>query len=182
MSLQKDSAPFFDLLGNLEIREKALKKLACKVKEGIRVLDLATGSGYLARNLSEKSLFLVCLDVDLIMLCKTRENLPDHLYVRADAGRLPFKGSSFDCVVTWSALAHVKDWKRVVDESCRVSKSLFTAEPHGAFSVRAFRDLNCKHRCPKITEILSEFERHGRANIDHMDFISIISIIDTRAM
>lgn len=177
MSSQEGNGLFFELLGNLEIRETALKKLACKINEGERILDIATGSGYLVRNLLDKNAnaFIVCLDVDSKSLSKTRSELPDMNYVRADARHLPFKNSSFDCVVTWSALVHINDWRGVIDESFRVSKRMLTAEPHGAFSVRAFRDIKCRHSYPDIEEIQAGFEKYGMANIDRMDFISIIS-------
>ncbi len=177
----QDNTFFFELLGDLELRETALKKLACKIKEGDRVLDIATGSGYLVRNLLNKNAFIVCLDMDSKPLSKTKSELPDINYVCADARHLPFKGASFDCVVTWSALVHIKDWRGVVDESFRVSKRMLTLEPHGAFSVRAFRDFKCRHSYPDIKEIQAEFEKHGAANIDSMRYVSVISTTDTRA-
>ncbi len=177
----QDNALFFELLGNLEIRETALKKLARKIKEGERVLDIATGSGYLVRNLLNKNAFIVCLDVDSKPLSETKSELPDINYVCADARHLPFKGTSFDCVATWSALVHIKDWRGVIDESFRVSKRMLTLEPHGAFSVRAFRDFRCSHSYPEIEEIREEFEKHGAANIDRMRYVSVISATDTRA-
>lgn len=152
-----------------------MKKLANNIKVGERILDIATGSGYLVRNLLDKNVFIVCLDIDSKPLIKTKSELPDLNYVRADAGSLPFKNSAFDCVVTWSALVHVEDWRTVIDESFRVSERVLTAEPHGAFSVRAFRDFRCKHNTPNIEEIKSEFEKHGNTSIEHMDYVSIIS-------
>jgi ubiquinone/menaquinone biosynthesis C-methylase UbiE len=55
MSSKEDNTLFFELLGDLETRETALKKLACKINDGERILDLATGSGYLVRNIGSKS-------------------------------------------------------------------------------------------------------------------------------
>lgn len=175
MSQEKCNTSFFGLLGNLEIREEALKKLAGKINEGARVLDLATGSGYLVRNLKDKDTFVVCLDLDLKPLIKTREELKDLNYVCADASHLPFKTSSFDRVVTWSALVHIEDWRGVIDEAFQVSKRILTAEPQGDFQVRAFRDFKCKHTCPGKKELLAEFEKHGRAEVEQVDFISIIT-------
>lgn len=116
MYSEENSAPFFKLLGSLETRETALKKLTGKINEEERLLDLATGSGYLVRNLVDKDAFVVCLDADSKPLIKTKNELPDLHFVVADARHLPFKSSSFDRVVTWSALVHIEHWKQVIRE------------------------------------------------------------------
>jgi ubiquinone/menaquinone biosynthesis C-methylase UbiE len=175
MSSKEDNIPFFELLGSLETREAALKKLASKINDKGRILDLATGSGYLVRNLIDKDAFIVCLDIDFRPLINTKKELSDIHFVVADARHLPLKSTSFDSVVTWSALVHIEAWREVIDESFRVSKRMLTAEPHGAYCVRAFRDFRCMHKFPNIEEIQKEFEKYGEANIDSLDFISIIS-------
>jgi ubiquinone/menaquinone biosynthesis C-methylase UbiE len=174
MSQEENNIPFFKLLGNLQAREDALKKLADRTNDKERILDLATGSGYLVRNLIDKDAFAVCLDMDFGPLIKTKKELKDLHFVVADARHLPFKNTSFDSVVTWSALVHIEDWKDVVDESFRVSNKMLTAEPHGAYCVRAFRDFGCMHKHPEIKEIKKEFEKHCEANIEPGEFITII--------
>ena len=175
MSSKEDNVPFFRLLGGLETRERALKKLADKIKGKGRILDLATGSGYLVRTLLDKDSNIVCLDLDAGPLLKTKGELPRMMYVRGDALHLPFKESSFDCVISWSALVHIEDWKGVIKEAFKVSSKLLTAEPHGDYEVRAFRDFRCNHKCPSKKELLEEFEKHGKAESEHVDFISIIT-------
>jgi ubiquinone/menaquinone biosynthesis C-methylase UbiE len=175
MYSKENSAPFFELIGNLETREAALKKLTGKINEGERLLDLATGSGYLARNLIDKDAFIVCLDMDFEPLIKTKKEVPDLQFVVADARNLPFKSSSFDRVVTWSALVHIEHWKQVIDESFRVSSTLLTAEPHGVYCVRAFRDTRCMHTYPDIKEIKEELEKRGKTSVQSGEFISIIT-------
>ncbi len=162
-------------MGDLESRENALKKLAYSIT-GERILDIATGSGYLAAALlgSSPNASVVCLDIDSKQLRKTRSELLDIKCVCADANHLPFKPSSFDCTVTWSALVHIKEWRRVIDESFRVSKRMLTAEPHGAFSVRAFRDFKCRHEPPSIKELQAAFEKHGKTGVKHMESISLV--------
>lgn len=174
MSQEENNIPFFELLGNLQAREDTLKKLAGKINDKERILDLATGSGYLARNLIDKNVFVVCLDLDFGSLINAKKELSNISFVVADARHLPFKSSSFDSVVTWSALVHIKEWKNVIDESFRVSSKMLTAEPHGAYCVRAFRDFRCTHNPPEIKEIKKEFEKHGEASVELGEFISII--------
>lgn len=178
MYSKENSAPFFELLGSLETREITLKKLTSKINDKERVLDLATGSGYLVRNLIDKDVFVVCLDLDFGPIIKTKKELPDLHFVLADARHLPFKSSSFDYVVSWSALVHIEEWKDVVDESFRVSNKILTAEPHGVYCVRAFRDFRCTHKYPEIKEIQKEFEKHGKADVESGEFISIIRTED----
>jgi ubiquinone/menaquinone biosynthesis C-methylase UbiE len=175
MSSKESNVPFFNLLGELETREAALKKLASKINEGESILDLATGSGYLVRNLLDKNAFIVCLDFDAKPLKKTKNELSNVKYVRADALHLPFKKSSFDRVISWSALVHIENWRGVIGEAFRVSDKMLTAEPQGDFQVRAFRDFECKHTYPNKKELQAEFEKHGRANIEQINFISIIN-------
>ena len=175
MSQEENNISFFELLGNLQAREEALKKLASKINDQERILDLATGSGYLARNLIDKDVFVVCLDLDFGPLINAKKELSNILFVVADARHLPFKRPSFDSVVTWSALVHIDAWREVIEESFQVSKRMLTAEPNGAFSVRSFRDFRCTHKHPEIKEIQKEFEKYSEANIDSLEFISIIS-------
>ena len=175
MYSKENSAPFFKLLGSLETRERALLKLTGKINEGERLLDLATGSGYLVRNLVDKDAFVACIDMDSKPLIKTKKELPDLQFVVADARHLPFKSSSFDRVVTWSALVHIENWKQVIRESFRVSDRMLTAEPHGAYCVRAFRDFKCMHTHPDIKEIKEELEKRGETSVDSGEFISIIT-------
>jgi hypothetical protein len=175
MYSKEDNVQFFTLLGGLETREVALKKLAGKIKNKECILDLATGSGYLVRNLLDKEGPTVCLDLDVGSLLKTKKELPGMAYVRGDALHLPFKELSFDCVISWSALVHIGDWKGVIKEAFKASHKLITAEPHGDFQVRAFRDFRCKHKCPGKKELLEEFEKYGKADIENLDFISIIT-------
>ena len=175
MCSKEDNVPFFKLLGGLQTREEALKKLAGKIKNKERILDLASGSGYLIRNLLGKDAYIVCLDLDSGPLLKTKKELPNMAYVRGDALHLPFKKSAFDYVISWSALVHIEDWKGVIKEAFKVSRRLLSAEPHGDYEVRAFRDFRCKHKCPDKKELLEEFEKYGASEIEHVDFISIIT-------
>jgi len=175
MSHVESNTPFFNLLGGLKAREAALKKLANNINEKERILDLATGSGYLVRNLTTKNAFIVCLDFDIKPLKKTKNELPELNYVRGDALHLPFKKSSFDHVISWSALVHIENWKGVIKEAFRVTNNVLTAEPEGEFQVRAFRDFNCKHKSPGKKELQVEFEKYGRTDIEKVDFITIFN-------
>ncbi len=175
MSQKEDNTLFFNLLGGLETREVALQKLASKINNGEHILDLATGSGYLVRNLLDKNAFIVCLDFDAKPLKKTKKELPGLNYVRGDALHLPFKKSSFDSVISWSTLIHIENWKGVIEEAFKVSNKMLTAEPQGDLQVRAFRDFKCKHAYPKTKELAEEFERYGKTTIEQMDFIKIIT-------
>jgi ubiquinone/menaquinone biosynthesis C-methylase UbiE len=172
---------FFRFLGELEQREKVLAELADDVEDGTRVLDIATGSGYLMRNLLGRKVSLTCMDIDpkaLLSLRKemsTREEEECSIdYICSDAACMPFKSSSFDVSVSWSALAHIEPWQEVVKEMFRVAGKAMTAEPKGEYVVRAFRDFRCKHRPPAPSEVAEEFKRYGEVRIEEDEFLVVI--------
>ncbi len=154
---------FLTLLGNLEKREEALHKVASFCHG--RVLDVATGSGYLVRKINAK---VICLDIS--------QEIKKLGYpcVVADARKMPFKSNAFDVVATWSALVHIPGWKLVVKEMFRVAKELvITAEPNNKLATLAFRDFKCKHEI-SIEEIIKEFEKYGKCETEDKDFVTII--------
>lgn len=86
------------------------------VRSGDRVLDLAGGTGDLARLLVPKvgdQGCVVLADVNMTMLARGRDRLIDHgmidrvEYVLADAEKLPLRERSFDCVCIGFGLRNV---------------------------------------------------------------------------
>jgi demethylmenaquinone methyltransferase/2-methoxy-6-polyprenyl-1,4-benzoquinol methylase len=92
------------------------------LREGIRILDLATGTGDLAFLASASTRSVVALDVTWRMLelaaAKRRGRAP--LFVSGDMGELPFRDVSFDLVTTGYGIRNVPDLGRALDEIARV--------------------------------------------------------------
>lgn len=166
----------FDLLEDMEKREAVLRELASLVKNGERALDIATGSGYLARYLIRQNAEVFCVDLDPRALEVAKRSLGKGVYyVVADAATLPFKSNAFDIALSWSALVHIQNWIAVLEEMFRTASRAGTAEPEGEFAVRAFRDFSLKHKAPTIKEIEVEFEKHTPTKTVSKGFFSIIS-------
>jgi len=109
------------------------------VKEGYKVLDLGTGSGYIAFPLAKMnpSSEIIGLDIAVKTLegnaeKAVEEGLNNLKFTAYEGIRFPFEDNTFDCVVTRYALHHFPDIKRTFSEISRVMKSngqLFISDP-----------------------------------------------------
>ena len=154
---------FFELLGEIERREEVLRSVAESCSG--RVLDVATGSGYLARKIPGR---VVCLDIDAARVARIGD------VVVGDARRMPFRNESFDVVASWSALAHIAEWREAVREMFRVARRMvITAEPRGKLALLAFRDFRCGHAL-EIEEVVAEFERYARVEVAYHEFFAVV--------
>ncbi|MFT9014605.1 MAG: class I SAM-dependent methyltransferase [Acetobacter sp.] len=93
------------------------------LKAGDRILDVATGTGLVAREASRIAgpNGVIGLDMSPGMLAECRKNLPIAL-VQADAQRLPFPDGHFDFLSMGYALRHVSDLHRTFIAYRRVLK------------------------------------------------------------
>jgi ubiquinone/menaquinone biosynthesis C-methylase UbiE len=85
-----------------------------------RVLDIATGPGYVAARAAERGADSVGLDSSETMLAYARSRSPSVELVRGDATELPFPDESFDAAITAFLLLHVGRPEQVVAEAARV--------------------------------------------------------------
>lgn len=93
-----------------------------------RVLDIGCGEGGAASAMRGS---VVAIDAALHLLRRGRIARPGVTFVGGDAGSLPFRDSSFEGVVLFDVLEHVRDWPAVILESARVLR------PGGAVFVTA---------------------------------------------
>jgi len=73
---------------------------------GAMILDVGGGVAAFNETLSDGSLRVVTLDIDMAMLQRARAKLAAPVLVRADGTRLPFNDDTFDAVVMVHALEH----------------------------------------------------------------------------
>ena len=90
----------------------------CEPEEGLKVLDVATGGGHVARRLRAEGCQVVTAD-------RSPGMQPD---VICPAEDLPFEDGSFDVVVTRIAPHHFEDVQQAVREMERVSNRLVVIE------------------------------------------------------
>ena len=84
------------------------------------ILDVGSGTGYLASELLKKGFKVVGLDIDMdaIPYLKSREVN----FVIGDGNSLPFKGESFDFILAIDVLEHIKDDKKFLSSLVKVIK------------------------------------------------------------
>jgi SAM-dependent methyltransferase len=87
---------------------------------GTRLLDVATGPGYVAARAVERGGEVVGVDLSEAMLAHARASVPGAEFVRGDATSLPFGDGSFDAVVAAFVLLHLGRPERAVAEATRV--------------------------------------------------------------
>jgi SAM-dependent methyltransferase len=90
----------------------------CNPHEGVKILDVATGGGHVARRLREEGAQVVTADASPGMQ-------PD---VVTRAEHLPFADGSFDVVVTRIAAHHFEDLGQAVGEMARVTNRVLVIE------------------------------------------------------
>jgi SAM-dependent methyltransferase len=93
---------------------------AAEVAGGERVLDLATGPGYVAGRAADRGADAIGLDVTEAMLALASANHPAITFRRGDMHELPFEDGTFDAVVGNFAILHVGRPDQVVAEAARV--------------------------------------------------------------
>lgn len=93
---------------------------AAGVEQGDRVLDVATGPGYIAGQAAARGAEVVAVDLSAQILALARTLNPNVAFHAADAADLPFAGATFDAVVAGFLVPHLPDHERVLAEFCRV--------------------------------------------------------------
>lgn len=90
------------------------------VGPGARVLDVATGTGDLALELSARGVQVVGVDFSEPMLSLAREKVPGAAFQAANALELPFPDGSFDAATVGFGARNFSDLARGVSEMARV--------------------------------------------------------------
>jgi len=105
---------------------KAFTVSLARVRPGERVLDVASGSGDLARALAARGAQVCMSDINGPMLARGRDRMADAgrlaPAVRCDAERLPFRAASFDCVTIGFGLRNMTHKDAALAEMARVLK------------------------------------------------------------
>ncbi len=105
---------------------KAFAVSVARVKPGERVLDVASGSGDLARAFAARGAQVWMSDINGPMLARGRDRMLDagHMSpaVQCDAEHLPFGNASFDCVSVGFGLRNMTHKDAALAEMARVLK------------------------------------------------------------
>ena len=105
---------------------KAFAVSVARIRAGERVLDVASGSGDLARAFAARGALVWMSDINGPMLARGRDRLLDAgrmtPAVQCDAERLPFGTASFDCVSVGFGLRNMTHKDAALAEMARVLK------------------------------------------------------------
>jgi demethylmenaquinone methyltransferase/2-methoxy-6-polyprenyl-1,4-benzoquinol methylase len=142
-------------------RRRALRDAG--LKAGMKVLDVATGTGPTARAIAAVTNSpgdIVCVEPSRGMLLESRKLLPEAAYVQAGADDLPLADESFDFLTMGFALRHVNSLDGTFREYCRVLKRggkvlvLDVTKPEKAMGIAMwkfyFRDV-----MPRVTKLFT---------------------------
>ena len=118
----------YDLLNDLLSlgRTKAWRKVATSIiapKPGMRILDIAAGTGSSSRPLADAGAEVIPLDFSKGMLEAGRKRHPDLAFTHGDALALSFKDNEFDVTTISFGLRNTSDTLKALRESLRVLKS-----------------------------------------------------------
>ena len=118
----------YDLLNDLLSlgRTKAWRKVATSIiapKPGMRILDIAAGTGSSSRPLADAGADVIPLDFSKGMLEAGRNRHPDLAFMQGDALALSFQENEFDVTTISFGLRNTSDTSKALRESFRVLKS-----------------------------------------------------------
>jgi SAM-dependent methyltransferase len=117
----EDRADGYDrLVGGVTSRFAGPLLDAASVTSGTRVLDLATGPGYVAGRAAERGATVVGVDVAPAMVSVAARLNPGLDFRTADVHELPFDAGSFDAVVGNFVIMHLGRPEQAVGEFGRV--------------------------------------------------------------
>jgi len=130
--------------------------LAANVTSKLRVLDVATGPGYVAAAAAQRGASAIGMDFAIAMAAMAARQYPEVKFSVGDAEQLPFADQSFDSVVTNFGLLHLARPEQALAEAHRVLR------PGGrvAFTVWAPPEEPSGFRM-----ILRAVEAHGDLNV-----------------
>ncbi len=148
---------------------------ASGITSGQRVLDVACGTGVVAREVVDRlrgTATVVGVDINEAMLAVARRLGPEVEWRQGDACALPFSDASFDAVVCQASLMFFPDRTRALQEMARVTTDEGTVavqvwaglESQPAYG--PFVEIAARHAGPQAIDLLSSYWSLG--DMEHL--------------
>jgi ubiquinone/menaquinone biosynthesis C-methylase UbiE len=104
--------------------EKELIISLLKPEKGEKILDAGCGTGVFTDDILEHGALVFGIDISLPMLSRAGEKLEGYPFLKAAGSMicLPFADSTFDKVVSITALEFIEDGRKALEELFRVTK------------------------------------------------------------
>jgi demethylmenaquinone methyltransferase / 2-methoxy-6-polyprenyl-1,4-benzoquinol methylase len=107
-------------------RTKAWRKVVTSIiapKPGMKILDIAAGTGSSSRPLVDKGAEVIALDFSEGMLAQGRKQNKDIKFMQGDALNLPFEENTFDVTTISFGLRNTSNTLTALKEALRVTKA-----------------------------------------------------------
>jgi SAM-dependent methyltransferase len=153
---QRASAYYSRTFGTLTCQTAEPLLDAAGVTRGLRVLDVATGPGYVAGAAAARGAEVVAIDFSPAMVAEARERLPTVTVLEGDAESLPFDDGAFDAVVMNFCLLHLAR----PDEAIKEARRVLVSGGRYAFTVWAKRE-----EAVGFGVVLRTMETYGRLDV-----------------
>jgi SAM-dependent methyltransferase len=116
------AAKYHECLSGLTTQAVDALLEAASIRTGSRVLDVATGAGYVAGAAAEHGADVTGIDFSAPQVRLARERYPGVRFEQADAEALPFDPDTFDAVVNAFGMCHLSNPDVALREAFRVLK------------------------------------------------------------
>ncbi len=153
---ERAAEEYHRLWGKLSIQTVERMLSAVRIKKGNKVLDVATGAGYVAAAAKERGAEAIGLDFSRAQVELARKEYPNVRFDDGDMENLPYANDHFDTVVMNFGLLHSLRPEKVIDEAFRVLK------PGGryAYTVWAAPEVSAGFRI-----VLGTIEKYGTMDV-----------------
>jgi SAM-dependent methyltransferase len=117
---QRAAEHYPDTFGTLTAQTTEPLLKSAGLRSGMRVLDVATGPGYVAGAAAARGATVVGLDFSASMVAQARRRYPDIEFHEGDAEALQFDDGSFDAVMMNFGLLHLARPEAAIEHAYRV--------------------------------------------------------------
>jgi ubiquinone/menaquinone biosynthesis C-methylase UbiE len=112
--------PYHQAFGELTTQSiESLLDAAC-VKAGTKVIDIASGPGYVAAAAARRGATVIGVDFSAAMVAEAQRRNPDVEFREGDAEQLPLNNGLFDAAVMNFGILHLARPDQALVEACRV--------------------------------------------------------------
>jgi len=147
---------YHEAWGNLTTQTIPALLDAVRAESGVKLLDIASGPGYVAAAAAKRGATVTGVDFSAAMVAQAQRNYPDIEFREGDAEQLPFEDGVFEAAVMNFGILHLARPEQALLEACRVLRT------GGWFAFTAWAKPD---ETVGFKIVLRAIEQHGRLNV-----------------